>query len=110
MWGERDFWCAWLPFCGAGKTFGAPGYTFGGRARLLVSPGYTFRGTVRLLVRLDTLLGGRQDICSSPVTLGVLTSSHMDRSWTNELTKPYMSAFLSVDLFTDFAAFCLTDL
>ncbi len=25
-------------------------------------------------------------------------------------TKPYMSAFLSVDLLTDFAAFCLTDL
>jgi hypothetical protein len=24
-------------------------------------------------------------------------------------TKPYMSAFLSVDLLTDFAAFCLTD-
>ncbi len=31
--------------------------------------------------------------------------------WTNELkdTKPYMSAFLSVDLLTDFAAFCLKD-
>ncbi len=25
-------------------------------------------------------------------------------------TKPYMSAFLSVDLLTDFAAFCFTDL
>jgi hypothetical protein len=25
-------------------------------------------------------------------------------------TKPYMSAFLSVDLLTDFAAFCSTDL
>jgi hypothetical protein len=25
-------------------------------------------------------------------------------------TKPYMSAFLSVDLLTDFAAFCLKDL
>ncbi len=24
-------------------------------------------------------------------------------------TKPYMSAFFSVDLLTDFAAFCLTD-
>ena len=33
-------------------------------------------------------------------------------AWTNELykdTKPYMSAFLSVDMLTDFAAFCLTD-
>jgi hypothetical protein len=26
-----------------------------------------------------------------------------------EDTKPYMSAFLSVDMLTDFAAFCLTD-
>ncbi len=25
-------------------------------------------------MRLDTLLGGRQDFCKSPVTLGVLTS------------------------------------
>jgi hypothetical protein len=25
-------------------------------------------------------------------------------------TKPYISAFLSVDLLTDFAAFCLTDI
>jgi hypothetical protein len=35
-----------------------------------------------------------------------------DESWTNDYkdTKPYMSAFLSVDLLTDFAAFCLTDL
>ncbi len=34
-----------------------------------------------------------------------------DESWTNDYkdTKPYMSAFLSVDLLTDFAAFCLTD-
>jgi hypothetical protein len=24
---EQDFWCAWIYFWGAGKTFGAPGYT-----------------------------------------------------------------------------------
>ncbi len=36
-----------------------------------------------------------------------VTSNHGRMNYKD--TKPYMSAFLSVDLLTDFAAFCLTD-
>jgi hypothetical protein len=40
-------------------------------------------------------------------TFNVVGGSHGQMN--NKDIKPYMSAFLSVDLLTDFAAFCLTD-
>ncbi len=46
-----------------------------------------------------------------PLTaLSLYITVRMDHGRMNyKDTKPYMSAFLSVDLLTDFAAFCLTD-
>jgi hypothetical protein len=38
-----------------------------------------------------------------------LDQGHLHGRMNYKVTKPYMSAFLSVDLLTDFSAFCLTD-
>ncbi len=45
--------------------------------------------------------------CQSICTLSSVGYNHGRMKYKD--TKPYMSAFLSVDLLTDFTAFCLTD-
>ncbi len=49
----------------------------------------------------------RKDYLHPPKIIYTMRVSHGRMNYKD--TKPYMSAFLSVDLLTEFAAFCLTD-